>query len=146
MRASHGVTTARSAGRVPRARAPIQRSINGARRARRASAYRSQAIFADLSFVSVLSNGDIDFWNVTPTGDHTANCETGDRYAEQLLAWLTHYPDTGEKYDVLKEIAFAMPKRDRHKGIEVGFWTQLSLRLMDLCGAPAPALRHTVWV
>ncbi len=81
-------------------------------------------LFEDLPFVS-----DQNFWNVTPTGDHQEDCQTGARYARLLVHWMRkHRYDDG--IPILGFITLDMPAGEAHKGLKVGFFGELARHLL----------------
>jgi len=57
------------------------------------------------------------FWDVTPSGDYTADCETGQSYGIDAL----HYMVSQKFTPLLSMIVEAMPDSSRYSGLEVGF-------------------------
>ncbi len=79
----------------------------------------------DLPFVS-----DKNFWNVTPTGDHQEDCQTGVRYAMLLVHWMReHRYDDG--IPILGLITLDMPAGEAHGGLKVGFFGELARYLLE---------------
>ena len=60
-----------------------------------------------------------NFWNVTPSGDYSADCALGTRYALEYLAYGASI-DLNESPDILGWIVVDMPRE--FSGIEVGFF------------------------
>lgn len=56
-----------------------------------------------------------NFWDVSPSGDYAADCETGRMYAEDCLAYMR----VNASPILLKSIVMAMPRE--FSGIEIGF-------------------------
>ena len=72
-----------------------------------------------LSFVKDGPDGRT-FWNVTPTGDYTTDCDTGERLA---LEYLTAIEAGADHF--LPTIVKQMPRQQ--SGIEVGFLTMVAM-------------------
>ncbi len=79
---------------------------------------KSNPTITKLPFVKDGTNGR-SFWNVTPTGDYTVDCNTGERLAHEYLAAIEAGADA-----FLPTILRAMPREQ--SGIEVGFLTMIA--------------------
>jgi hypothetical protein len=74
------------------------------------------------SFFSYDGNGTLNsVWDVMASGNYEADCQLGHHLAQEFL----NYKNPG----LLLQVAKAMPQP--HTGIEVGFFTAISLAALD---------------
>lgn len=74
-----------------------------------------------MDFKKTAEDGSIlTWWDVTPTGDHGADCKTGNEYAEQFIDAL----QSGQALTAFTHIVNGFPKP--LTGIEIGFLHTIS--------------------
>ena len=74
-----------------------------------------------LPFTKSRTNGTIDAWAPTATGDYAADCALGNNYFEQLRFHVQSNPLT------LSHVLQAMIEKGKVTGVEIGFQHTMSM-------------------
>lgn len=78
-----------------------------------------------LPFTKSRTNGTIDAWAPTATGDYAADCALGNNYFEQLRFHVQSNPLT------LSHVLQAMVEKGKITGVEIGFLHSMSMTVAE---------------
>lgn len=83
--------------------------------------------FHDLPFIAAgVDDEGMDFWRVTPSGNHAADETMGHTYAEAVISYIC----ANRSPEMLPKIVEAITRKGAMTGIEIGFFNMISNRII----------------